>query len=99
MNTFSKKVVSVALTATTAVWMSGALLLIPALPAQAQTVADLQAQISQLLAQIQQLQSQLSAQGGGSGSMAGHSFTVDLTVGSKGADVTALQQVLINGGY
>ncbi|MFA6340671.1 MAG: peptidoglycan-binding domain-containing protein, partial [Candidatus Paceibacterota bacterium] len=29
----------------------------------------------------------------------GYNFATDLTVGSKGADVTALQQVLVSGGY
>jgi hypothetical protein len=29
----------------------------------------------------------------------GYNFTKDLTVGSKGADVSALQQILVNGGY
>ncbi|MGC9598818.1 MAG: peptidoglycan-binding domain-containing protein [Minisyncoccia bacterium] len=89
----SKKLISVALTATTVVWALG----IAALPlANAQTASGLQAQITALLAQIQQLQAQLgSTQGTGSS----YSFTSDLTVGSRGADVTALQQLLINKGY
>ena len=32
-------------------------------------------------------------------STSGYTFSTDLTVGSKGAAVTALQQVLVNGGY
>ena len=81
--------------ATTGVWMSGALLLVPV--AQAQSMSDLQAQIAALLAQIVQLQAQLnSSQSGPSTSF---NFTRDLTVGSKGADVTALQQVLISKGF
>ncbi|MBI4085386.1 MAG: peptidoglycan-binding protein [Candidatus Liptonbacteria bacterium] len=86
----SKKITSAALTLTTSVWMSGALLLVPV--AQAQSVADLQAQIAALLAQIQQLQAQLnSAQGGVTTS---YNFTRSLTVGSTGDDVRALQQFL-----
>ncbi|MBX4189247.1 peptidoglycan-binding protein [Candidatus Parcubacteria bacterium] len=59
--------------------------------AGAQTVAQLQAQLATLMAQIQALQ-------GGSAS-ASVSFTRDLTVGSTGADVTALQQVLVSKGF
>src|SRR5690348_10967231 len=32
-------------------------------------------------------------------SSAGYVFSTDLTVGSKGAAVSALQQILVNGGY
>ncbi len=59
----------------------------------AQTTASLEAQIQALLAQIAQLQAQTS---GGSSS---HTFNVDLTVGSTGADVTALQQILVSKGF
>ncbi|TAM80975.1 MAG: peptidoglycan-binding protein [Acidobacteria bacterium] len=91
----NKKLVSVVLTATTVVWGLG----IATLPlANAQTTASLQAQIAALLAQIQQLQAQLNSAKGTSTSTS-YSFTRDLTVGSKGADVSALQQVLINAGY
>ena len=58
MNTKFNKVVSAALTTTTAVWASGVMLVIPV--ASAQTTADLQAQIAALLAQITQLQAQLN---------------------------------------
>lgn len=58
----------------------------------AQTTASLEAQIQALLAQIAQLQGQIS----GSSS---HTFNVDLTVGSTGADVTALQQILVSKGF
>ncbi|MEK7212102.1 MAG: peptidoglycan-binding domain-containing protein, partial [Patescibacteria group bacterium] len=57
---------------------------------------DLQAQIAALLAQIQTLQAQLSAQQSGG---VAYSFTRDLTVGSKGDDVKALQQMLNSKGY
>jgi peptidoglycan hydrolase-like protein with peptidoglycan-binding domain len=92
----SKKLVSIALTATTVVWGSGALLLVPV--ASAQSATDLQSQIAALLAQIQQLQTQLNAKAGTTSSSS-YSYTRDLTVGSKGADVTALQQVLYSKGY
>ena len=51
MSKLNKKFVSAALTLTTSVWMSGAMLLVPV--AHAQSTADLQAQIAALLAQIQ----------------------------------------------
>ncbi len=63
--------------------------------AGAATAADVQAQINALMAQITALQSQL----GSSSASSSYTFTKDLTLGSKGADVSALQQVLINGGY
>lgn len=85
----SKKIASVALTITTGVWMSGALFLVPV--AQAQT--DIQNQIDALMAQIQQLQTKLQPQGTGA-AMSSNSFTRNLTVGSKGDDVKALQQFL-----
>ncbi len=94
MNTFSKKLVSTALMATTIVWASGALLLFPV--ANAQTTASLQTQIAALLAQIQQLQTQLGAPQGPS--MASFNFTRSLTVGSTGNDVKALQQFLNSNG-
>lgn len=91
MGTFSKKAVSVTLAATTTVWLSGAMMLFPV--AQAQSTADLQAQINALLAQITALQAQLAAQTGG-GTAVSCSFTRDLTVGSTGDDVKCLQQYL-----
>src|SRR5438552_3394844 len=89
----SKKLVSIALTAITATYMSGALLFVPV--ASAQSTTDLQAQIAALLAQVQQLQSQL----GNHSSIMSSSFSRDLTVGSKGDDVSALQQLLISNGF
>lgn len=64
----------------------------------AQTTADLQAQINSLLATIAQLQAQLAVQTGG-GLTGQYNFTQDLTVGSTGGDVTSLQQFLVGGGY
>src|SRR3989338_1041906 len=95
MNKFNK-VVSAALTTTTAVWASGAMLFLPV--ASAQTTADLQAQIAALLAQITQLQAQLNSSSGSTASTA-CSFTSDLTVGSTGAAVKCLQQFLNASGF
>lgn len=66
-----------------------------AVPASAQTVT-----VAQLQAQIQALMAQLSAmQGGSSTASTGYTFNADLTVGSTGADVTALQNLLISKGF
>ncbi len=93
MNNLAKKIASVSLSVTTAAWLSGASMLVPV--ASAQTVADLQAQIAALLAQISALQSQLGTMGGG----ASYNFTKDLTLGSKGDDVVALQNFLESKGH
>ena len=58
-----------------------------AVPAQAQTNTELES----LLTQIAALQTTQST--------TAYVFTRDLTIGSTGADVTALQQYLIKGGY
>ena len=92
----SKKLVSAALAATTLVWAVG----IAALPvANAQSTASLQAQIQQLLAQIAQLQAQMGHLFNRTTITSSYSFTKDLTLGSSGADVTALQQFLITEGF
>ncbi len=64
--------------------------------ANADTTSDLQAQIASLLAQIASLQAQL---GGSQTTTVSVTFSKDLTVGSKGADVTALQTWLIKKGF
>jgi peptidoglycan hydrolase-like protein with peptidoglycan-binding domain len=61
--------------------------------AKAATDAELQAQITALLAQIAALQ------GGGSSSSTSYTFTRDLTMGSTGDDVKQLQMFLNNNGY
>lgn len=61
--------------------------------AGANTVADLQAMIAQLQAQI------ASLQGVATTPAVSATITSDLTIGSKGAQVDALQQMLIDGGY
>ena len=58
-------------------------------PARAATADDLQAQINALLAQI------ASLQGGSMSSGSCTTFTMDQTMGSKGAEVTALQTFLM----
>lgn len=95
MNRLGKKITSFALAATTFVWLSGAMMFIPV--AHGQTVADLQTQIAALLAQITALTAQLNTIQGGTPS--GFTFTSDLTVGSKGEDVKALQQWLNANGF
>ncbi len=92
MSKFATKIASMSLSVVTAVSLSGV-----GSVAFAQT--DLQAQIAALLAQIATLQAQLNASTGGSPVISSYNFTRDLTVGAKGADVTALQNVLISGGY
>src|SRR5579862_4407637 len=92
----NRKLVSAVLTVSTLAWGLGMAVLPVA--ANAQTTASLQAQIAALLAQINQLQGQLSTGGSSTTSMSSYTFSRDLTLGSRGADVTALQQMLINKG-
>jgi len=94
----SRKLVSAALTVTTVLWMVGAAALLPV--ASAQTTASLQAQIASLLAEIQTLQGQLNASGTTTSSTGSttYDFTSNLTVGSTGSAVTALQTFLIGQG-
>lgn len=94
MNTY-RKAASIALSVATAVSFSGVFHVLPV--AQAQTAEQLQTQIAQLLAQIQQLQSQLGNAKGDSS--AAYNFTRNLTTGSKGEDVRALQQLLNSKGF
>lgn len=62
--------------------------------AKADTTTDLQAQIAALMAQIEALKASA-----GTSATASATFSTDLTVGSKGADVTALQNWLIAKGF
>src|SRR3989344_781481 len=95
MSKFTKKAASIALSATTVVWLAGASF---ALPVAAQTsTADLQAQINALLAQITALQAQLTAAGGTVSTAC--SFARDLTLGSQGDDVKCLQKYLNSTAY
>jgi peptidoglycan hydrolase-like protein with peptidoglycan-binding domain len=67
-------------------------LVVVATSAKADTISDLQAQIANLT-------QQLSALSGGSILATNNTFNADLTVGSSGATVTALQTWLISQGY
>ncbi|MDO8493610.1 MAG: peptidoglycan-binding domain-containing protein [bacterium] len=71
----------------TSVMMMGGLAV---LPAAAASVAEIQAQIDALLAQVQALQGGSSS----SSSAPAHTFSVNLRLGSSGADVMALQKAL-----
>jgi hypothetical protein len=64
-----------------------------ATPASAQTAAELQAMIAQLQAQI------AAMSGGSTAPVASTTFTRDLTLGSTGADVVALQTWLESKGF
>jgi hypothetical protein len=70
-----------------------------AIPAGAQTTDELNAQINSLLAMIAQLQAKLGQSGSTTGAGASVTFTKDLTIGSTGSEVTALQQWLASKGY
>lgn len=87
MNKFIKTIVAVS-----AATMMLAVVAVPA-PAQAQTIAELQAQISALMAQISALTGSTTT--GGSS----YTFTRDLTIGSSGTDVMELQKFLNGKGF
>ncbi len=91
-NTKTAKVVSGFVGIATAVMMMG-----PSV-ASADAISDLTAQINALLAQVSALQ---AAQSGTTVTpvTAGYVFSADLTLGSKGADVTALQTLLVSKGH
>lgn len=75
--------------------LSGFLFGFTAPNAKAATVAELQAQIQQLLAQVAALQQQLAQlQAGGGGEVWCHTFNVNLKIGNTGSEVTALQTAL-----
>lgn len=90
MNKTINKISAICLSLTTAVWLSGAAMI---LPVYAATAADIETQINALLATIQELKVKLSAI---QGTTSVPTITRDLTVGSKGTDVTALQNFLIS---
>lgn len=90
MSKLTRKVLTVSIAFVTAVSLSGVS------SVSAQTTTDLAAQIAALLAQIQTLQAQLAAS---TPAASTYNFTRSLTLGSKGADVKALQQFLNANGY
>ncbi len=57
------------------------------------------ATLAELQAQLATLQAQITALGGGSSAVSGLTWTGSLTLGSKGADVTALQDYLKTTGH
>jgi hypothetical protein len=91
------KITSVALSATTVIWLTGAAAFMP-MVANAQSVQD---QIQSLLAQIATLQAQLSSMQGTTAttSSASCNFTRSLTMGSRGDDVKCLQEYLNGAGH
>lgn len=89
MSISTKKVVAIALSVATAVTFAGGIMV-----ASAQSV-----DVNSLMAQISALQAQIAKLQGSSTAAVSTTFTKDLTLGSKGADVSALQQVLISKGY
>ncbi|MCP6720044.1 MAG: peptidoglycan-binding protein [Patescibacteria group bacterium] len=94
MSKLTKKVAAVGLSVTTAVWLTGASLLVPIPVTSAQSIADLTAQINALLATISQLQASLAVLQGGGAMSASCSFSRSLTLGATGDDVKCLQQYL-----
>jgi hypothetical protein len=99
-----KKLASAALTATTVLWMVGAAAL-PLANAQtststlASTIASLQAQIASLTAELNSSGTTTTSVGTtNSVGATNYNFTSDLTVGSTGSAVTALQTFLIGQG-
>ena len=96
MNNTIKKISAIGLSLTTVMCLSGAAMALP-IVALGVTTDELQAQITALLAQIQALQTQLTAAQGAT--TVSYNFTKDLTLGSKGNDVKALQQFLNANGY
>lgn len=83
-----KKVAAIGLSLATAITFAGGVMV-----ASAQTVT-----IESLLAQIAQLQVLIAQLQGGQAATTSTTFTKDLTLGSKGTEVSALQQFLISKG-
>jgi hypothetical protein len=98
-----KKLASAALTATTVLWMVGAAAL-PLANAQtttsslATTIASLQAQIASLTAELNSTGTTTTSGTTTSVGSTNYNFTSDLTVGSTGSAVRALQTFLIGQG-
>ncbi len=88
MNKFKKTIVAVS-----AVTMMLALFAVPA-NVQAKTMAELEAEITALMAQISKLTGSTTTTGGSS-----YTFTRDLTIGSTGTDVMELQKFLNGKGF
>lgn len=89
MSTFVQKAASIGIALATVATLAGTA------GAQSLSAAD----VATIMAQIQALQSQLAAAQVSTPSVSSYTFTRNLTVGAKGDDVKALQNVLISGGY
>ena len=87
-----KKFSSIFLSVTTTISLTGVLGIVPV--AHGQSIADLLAQIAALQAQLMALQS-----GSVGAPVSSFNFTRNLTVGSRGDDVVALQNILISKGH
>ncbi len=78
-------------------WLTGATFIVPA---QAQTMEELQEQINDLLTQIASLQEQLAGDADDAvDAVERFTFTQNLTLGSRGVEVTALQDYLTDEGH
>lgn len=99
MSKFTKKAASIGLSLTTAVWLSGAVAMVPTVYADAATdklIADMTKQIQDLQNQLLALQSGTDVVTTGAVSCA---FTRSLTMGVKGDDVMCLQKYLNAAGF
>jgi len=85
-----KRTVATGVAITVALWLVGTALFVPV--THAATIDDLLAQIASLQAQV------LALQGGSAGGSC-YAYTRNLTIGSQGADVTALQDYLTGTGH
>jgi len=80
------------------VFLASATMAMPA-KAQAQTTAELQAQLNNLLNQLVQLQAELASLQNGTIAQNNFVFTGNLTVGSTGPAVSELQSFLVSRGF
>lgn len=78
-----------------ALMMAGLVFAGSATPVQAQSLADLEAQI----ARLQAILTQLLAGAGGTTVSTGYTYHTNLTIGSRGTDVVQLQQFLVGKGF
>lgn len=108
MSKLTQKIVSVSVSVATAVSLSGFAAFVPTAHAASLTSGQVSAIISLLqsfgadsgtIANVQASLTGSAPVSTGTSSVSSNTFSRDLTVGSKGADVKALQQILISGGY
>ncbi|MFH1759243.1 MAG: peptidoglycan-binding domain-containing protein [Patescibacteria group bacterium] len=101
MNKTLSKVTSVALSATTIIWLTGAAAFVPVAFAQSTSdeIASLQALITSLTSQLSALQGSSTTPVVVPTASGACSFTRSLTVGMKGDDVLCLQKYLNSAGF